>query len=157
MFFRQVTIGIDASFALSLACQNGLHSIAKILLFNKFHQTSMGPPSLAYVSKERLEADWSGLSIQTIPEDWLGEIVGFKKFFLCRNVISELPSCVNMLRCLVQLDVQYNNLTSVPGEVFQMPALRNLTLSHNRITGSVQYAYIVCAPKIVGGNQHFSV
>ena len=130
-------LDIDASFAISLACHRNHHSVAKILLLNKRQRKPNEQPQstvfpLAYVSKEKQEVEWNGLSINRVPEGWINEIQTFKKLHLGENRLERLPGNMNLLRNLVRLDVQFNSLTGLPSDVFEMPMLSTLKISHNK-------------------------
>ena len=122
LFLREVVGKIDHAFPVSLACSKRKHKAAKILLFNKI-----------YCSPFKKEADWHGLALSSLKEDYVADISNYERLILGWNQLTKLPQNMDTLVNLVRLDLQNNQLQTVPACLFTLPALRNLNLSFNSI------------------------
>ena len=113
---------IDCAFPICLACNKKKHKAVKYLLFNE-----------TYRSELKKEVDWHGLALSVIKEDWMEDIVAYKKLFLGYNQVSRLPANMERFENLVRLELQHNALNSAPAFLFKLPLLSNLNLSFNKI------------------------
>lgn len=91
----------------------------KILLFN------------LYCYEPVKEADWHGLALMCLEDNWITDITSYKRLHLGWNQLSILPSNMECLVNLVRLDLQRNHLTEIPSCLLELPVLRNLNLSFN--------------------------
>lgn len=112
---------IDHAFPITLACSTSNPKAAKILLFNM------------YCDFSKFEADWNSLAITSMQEDWIVDISKFERLLLGWNVITQLPTNICVMNNLLRLDLQHNNMSVVPGCLFELPFLRNLNLSYNNL------------------------
>lgn len=117
--FRDAVKAVDHAFPVSLACNKNQFDVVKILLFN------------LYCSEPIKEADWHGLALVCLEENWVTDISSYKRLYLGWNQLTKLPSNMECLVNLVRLDLQRNHLTEIPACLLQLPVIRNLNLSFN--------------------------
>jgi len=84
-------------------------------------------------SKEKKQVDWAKLALGEVDPPWLENITWVEKFFLTSNLLTTVPSNINILNKLCVLDLRRNQLRSIPARLLQLPSLRDLRLSENKI------------------------
>ena len=77
--------------------------------------------------------DWSKLALGDIDPSWLENITWVEKLFLTSNLLTSIPSNINILSKLCCLDLRKNQLRTVPASLLQMSSLRDLRLVENKI------------------------
>lgn len=78
--------------------------------------------------------DWHGLGLTLLREEWVDLLQNYRKLNISRNYIKDVPSNLLNLKSLTRLELQENNLESVPEFLFsKLPSLQTINLSHNRI------------------------
>ncbi|KAL5463452.1 hypothetical protein EMCRGX_G032347 [Ephydatia muelleri] len=77
---------------------------------------------------------WHGLRLNELEVAWLRKIQWVKKLRLARNGFKILPIEIgSCLRHVIKLDLQYNELTTIPNCVLELPSLVDLNLSNNKL------------------------
>ena len=117
--FRRAVKDMDRAFPISMACNMKQFEAAKVMLFS------------LHCSKSRLDADWHGLAITDVRDEWIKDIINFHKLFLGWNVLQQLPETISALTNLVELDLQHNNLKTIPACLLELPQLQSLNISFN--------------------------
>ena len=77
--------------------------------------------------------DWPKLALGELDPSWLESITWVEKLFLASNLLTSVPSSINILSKLCCLDLRRNQLRTIPASLLQMPNLRELRLSENKI------------------------
>ena len=81
---------------------------------------------------------WSNLSLTELDIKWIRSLprnMVIKQLNLSQNELSMLPiSVTSHLRNCTKLDLHQNNMTYIPASVLELPLIRELNLSHNRIS-----------------------
>ncbi|XP_047143514.2 leucine-rich repeat serine/threonine-protein kinase 2 isoform X1 [Hydra vulgaris] len=88
-----------------------------------------------FCDKKNLKADWRGLLLRFLHEDWFKGLTSYKDVILSHNKIKSI-SPTNILNCLgavEKLNLSSNKLQDVPSELFKLPKLRILNLSSNQL------------------------
>ncbi|XP_078352523.1 leucine-rich repeat serine/threonine-protein kinase 2-like isoform X1 [Oculina patagonica] len=77
--------------------------------------------------------DWPKLALGDIDPSWLENVTWVEKLFLASNLLTSIPSNINILSKLCTLDLRKNQLRTIPASLLQMSSLRDLKLSENKI------------------------
>lgn len=77
--------------------------------------------------------DWPKLALGDIDPLWLENVKWVEKLFLASNLLTSVPSNINILNKLCCLDLRKNQLRTIPASLLQMSSLRDLRLSENKI------------------------
>ena len=81
---------------------------------------------------------WSSLNLAELDIKWIKNLprqMVIKQLDLSQNQLSTLPiSIASYLRKCTKLDLHHNNITNIPLFILQLPLLKDLNLSHNRIS-----------------------
>ncbi|XP_065658512.1 leucine-rich repeat serine/threonine-protein kinase 2 isoform X3 [Hydra vulgaris] len=88
-----------------------------------------------FCDKKNLKADWRGLLLRFLHEDWFKGLTSYKDVILSHNKIKSISS-TNIMSCLgavQKLNLNSNKLQDVPSELFKLPNLRILNLSSNQL------------------------
>ena len=86
------------------------------------------------VSEKQGVVFWHGLRLLYLELSWISRVFWVKHLRLDRNGLKNVPSEVGQyLRQVVKLELQCNELTSIPGCIFQLPCLTELNLSYNKL------------------------
>ena len=78
---------------------------------------------------------WHGLRLISLDLVWLRKIQWVKRLRLARNGFKSLPNEMGLyLRQVVKLDLQFNDLMTIPRNILELPNLTELNLSTNKLT-----------------------
>ncbi|XP_047144102.1 leucine-rich repeat serine/threonine-protein kinase 2 isoform X2 [Hydra vulgaris] len=88
-----------------------------------------------FCDKENLKADWGGLLLRFLHEDWFKSLTNYKDVILSHNEIKSISSTAIMsyLNAVEKLNLSSNKLQEVPLELFRLPKLYSLNLSSNQL------------------------
>nr|XP_047144359.1 leucine-rich repeat and IQ domain-containing protein 4-like [Hydra vulgaris] len=87
-----------------------------------------------FCDKENYKADWKGLWLRFLHEDWFKGLTSFKNIILSCNKIKSMPiNILNYLGAVEKLNLSSNKLQVVPLELFRLPNLHSLNLSSNQL------------------------
>ncbi|XP_047143604.2 leucine-rich repeat serine/threonine-protein kinase 2 isoform X2 [Hydra vulgaris] len=88
-----------------------------------------------FSDNKNLKADWRGLKLGSLHEDWLRNLTSFKDIVLSYNEIKTIPSTdiLNYFGAVEKLNLSSNKLQEVPEELFRLPKLRSINLSQNKL------------------------
>eukprot|EP00731_Ephydatia_muelleri_P031044 Em0022g558a len=78
---------------------------------------------------------WHGLGLNAIESALLNRIHWVKMLHLGCNRLSIIPTEINLyLQQVVTLDIQHNELSTIPSCILELPNLTVLNISHNKLT-----------------------
>ncbi|XP_047143282.1 leucine-rich repeat serine/threonine-protein kinase 2 isoform X2 [Hydra vulgaris] len=88
-----------------------------------------------FSDNKNLKADWRGLKLGSLHEDWLRNLTSFKDIVLSYNEIKTIPSTdiLNYFGAVEKLNLSSNKLQEVPEELFRLPKLCSIDLSQNKL------------------------
>ncbi|XP_065659175.1 leucine-rich repeat serine/threonine-protein kinase 2 isoform X5 [Hydra vulgaris] len=87
-----------------------------------------------FCDKENLKADWKGLLLRFLHEDWFKSLTSYKDVILSYNEIKSIPTDIlSYLKSVEKLNLSSNKLQEVPLELFRLPKLYSLILSSNQL------------------------
>ncbi|XP_065659178.1 leucine-rich repeat serine/threonine-protein kinase 2 isoform X5 [Hydra vulgaris] len=87
-----------------------------------------------FCDKENLKADWKGLLLRFLHEDWFKSLTSYKDVILSYNEIKSIPTDIlSYLKSVEKLILSSNKLQEVPSELFSLPKLCSLNLSSNQL------------------------
>ena len=94
--------------------------------------------SITNINYDTGSVRWSDLSLTELDVKWIRNLPKhfvIKQLNLSYNWLNSLPISIAMyLRHCTKLDLQQNNIKSIPSLILELPSLRELILSHNRIS-----------------------
>ena len=78
---------------------------------------------------------WHGLRLLVLDVSWLRKIYWVKRLRLARNGFKQLPNEMGTyLKQVMKLDLQHNDLQTIPRCILELPSLCELNLSNNKLT-----------------------
>ena len=88
-----------------------------------------------FCDKNNLAANWRGLLLRCLHDDWLKCIEGYKELILSFNKIKSIPTgdIWNHFGSVEKLNLSSNKLQEIPPDLLKLPKLRNLNLSSNKL------------------------
>ena len=129
-------------------------TVVPIEIANRYNHPSMRAELLLRTDVNQKEGTvyWHGLRLVSLDLDWLRKIQCVKRLRLARNGFRSLPDEMGLyLRQVsihihawthsissspwqvVKLDLQYNELTTIPHNILELPSLTELNLSSNKL------------------------
>ena len=113
---------INHACPVSIACYHKKYESAEVLLKH------------LHLTDNSNLVDWHGLGLTLLREEWVDLLQNYRKLNISQNYIKDVPSNLLNLKSLTRLELQENNLESVPEFLFsKLPSLQTINLSHNRI------------------------
>uniref|UniRef100_A0A1X7V539 Roc domain-containing protein n=1 Tax=Amphimedon queenslandica TaxID=400682 RepID=A0A1X7V539_AMPQE len=86
------------------------------------------------VNQEEGSVYWHGLRLLVLDLSWIRRIHWVKRLRLARNGFQAIPNEIgDYLKQVVKLDLQRNELVTVPRCLFELPSLNELNLSNNKL------------------------
>uniref|UniRef100_A0A1X7UGT6 non-specific serine/threonine protein kinase n=1 Tax=Amphimedon queenslandica TaxID=400682 RepID=A0A1X7UGT6_AMPQE len=86
------------------------------------------------VNQEEGSVYWHGLRLLELDLSWIRKIHWVKRLRLARNGFRAIPNEIGgYLKQVVKLDLQHNELVTVPHCLFELPNLNELNLSNNKL------------------------
>ncbi|XP_019851796.1 PREDICTED: leucine-rich repeat serine/threonine-protein kinase 1-like, partial [Amphimedon queenslandica] len=86
------------------------------------------------VNQEEGSVYWHGLRLLVLDLSWIRKIHWVKRLRLARNGFRAIPNEIGgYLKQVVKLDLQHNELVTVPRCLFELPSLNELNLSNNKL------------------------
>ncbi|KAK3927122.1 Protein artichoke, partial [Frankliniella fusca] len=129
---QQLLLSGNALQTLETAALQGLNRLERLELRSN-RLTSLLPRSLQDLRLLR-ELDLRGNRLESLPGDVLQEAASLQVLDLSRNQLASIePDAMRGNRNLEVLRASHNALPNIPSALLQLPSLRVLDLSHNRV------------------------
>ena len=110
----------------------------RLAIKNKSPRVLVELLSITNINFDAGSVGWSYLSLTELDVEWIRNLpkhLVIKQLNLSYNWLTSLPFSIAVcLRHCTKLDLQQNNIKSIPSLILELPSVKELILSHNRIS-----------------------
>ena len=105
---------------------------------NKFSRVLCELLSITNINFDSGNVEWCNLNLTKLNAEWIDNLpkhMLIQQIRLSQNQLKKLPvSIASHLRNCMKIDLQHNNIEYVPASILELPMIKELNLSHNKIS-----------------------